>query len=59
MGGKHLTADEYEDIFGEIAENDSRTVLSITLPASLAERIRREASAAGMSLSAYIEGRLS
>lgn len=55
---EHLTADAYESEFGEIAEDDSRTVLSITMAASLAEQLRREAAKAGASLSAYIEGKL-
>lgn len=55
---KNLSAQEYESEFGEVAEDDSRTVLSITMATSLAERLRREASQAGLSLSAYIESRL-
>ena len=55
---EHLSADTYEQEFGEVAEDDSRTVLSLTMSASLAERLRREASQAGLSLSAYIESRL-
>ena len=55
---KNLDADEYEAEFGEVAEDDSRTVLSITMTASLAERLRREAAKAEMTLSAYIESKL-
>lgn len=55
---ENLSADEYEKEFGEVAEDDSRTVLSITMAASLAERLRREAAKAEMTLSAYIESRL-
>lgn len=55
---EHLSADAYEAEFGEVAEDDSRTVLSITMAASLAERLRREAAKAEMTLSAYIESRL-
>ena len=53
-----LEADEYEAEFGEIAEDDSRTVLSISMAASLAEKLRREAAKAEMTLSAYIESKL-
>ena len=28
----HLDADDYEAIFGEVSEDDSRTVITITLP---------------------------
>lgn len=55
---EHLDADDYQKEFGEVAEDDSRTVLSITMASSLAERLRREAAKAGMSLSAYIESKL-
>lgn len=55
---EHLDADEYETEFGEITDDDSRTVLSITMSASLAERLRREAAVEGVSLSAYIESKL-
>lgn len=53
-----LEADEYEAEFGEIAEDVSRTVLSISMAASLAEKLRREAARAEMTLSAYIESKL-
>lgn len=52
---EHLDADEYEDIFGEVAEDDSRTTLSLSVSAAAAETARRAAAAAGLTLSAYIE----
>lgn len=55
---KNLKVEEYEAEFGEVADDDSRTVLSLTMAASLAERLRREAAKAGLSLSAYIESKL-
>ena len=55
----HLSADEYESIFGAIVEDDTRSALNITLPNSLIERLRREAAADGINLSAHIERRLS
>lgn len=55
---KHLSADNYQTEFGEIVEDESRTVLSLTMATGLAEHLRREAAKAGMSLSAYIESRL-
>lgn len=50
-----LSADEYESIFGEIAEDDSRVTVTLSLSASAVESARRAASKADMSLSAYIE----
>ena len=55
---ENLSADEYEAEFGEVAEDNSRQVLSITMAASLAEKLRREAAKVGLSLSAYIESKL-
>lgn len=52
---KHMDADDYQEIFGEVSEDDSRTALSISLSASAAETARRAAAAAETSLSAYIE----
>lgn len=54
-----LDADEYEEIFGEVTDDDSRQTISLTLPTSMAENIRRSASQNGTSLSAYIEALLS
>ena len=51
---EHLDGDEYQKIFGEVAEDDSRTVLSVSLPASVASRIRMMASEKGISVSALI-----
>lgn len=52
---EHLDADEYEEIFGEVAEDDSRTTLSLSASSAAAETARRAAAAAGLTLSAYIE----
>lgn len=51
----HLDADEYESIFGEVAEDDSRAFLNTCMPTSCVERAKRAASKMGISLSAYIE----
>ena len=52
---ENLSADEYQDEFGEVAEDDSHTVLSISIRADVADVARRKAAEAGVSLSAYIE----
>ena len=52
---EHLGADEYETIFGEVTEDDSRTTISLSLSAGSVERAKRAAAQAGISLSAYIE----
>lgn len=55
---EHLDADEYQAAFGEIAEDDSRTVVTLSLATSSLEKAKRAASQKGMSLSAYIESLL-
>lgn len=51
----NLTADEFQQEFGAVAEDESRTVLSISMRADIADIARRKAADAGLSLSAYIE----
>lgn len=55
---KHLDADDYEAIFGEISEDESRTVITLSLSAGAVEKAKRLAAQAGVSLSAYIESRI-
>lgn len=52
---EHLSSDEYEEIFGEVTEDDSRKVVTLSLSVGAIERAKRAASQAGVSLSAYIE----
>lgn len=52
---KHMDADDYQEIFGEVSEDESRTALSISIATSASEIARRAAAESGMSLSAYIE----
>lgn len=53
---KHLTADEYAEAFGMPDEgDDSKTVITITLPAQKAAALRQAAEKSGMSLGAYID----
>ena len=51
----HLTGDQYEAIFGAVADDDSKTRLTLYLSNSTIERAKRAASQAGIGLSAYIE----
>lgn len=55
---EHLDADEYEKIFGPVVEDDSRTVVTMSLSVSALERAKRAASQAGLTLSAYIESKI-
>lgn len=56
---KHLDGDEYEEIFGEVAEDDSKTVVSYSIPADLVERVKREAQRRGMGISDLVAELLS
>jgi hypothetical protein len=52
---EHMDADDYQAEFGEVSEGgDERTVLSISLDAATADRIRKQAQEAGISVSALI-----
>lgn len=55
---EHLTGDEYEAIFGPVAEDESRVQVCYSLSVAAAETIKRRAAEAGISVSAYIESLL-
>ena len=55
---EYLDANAYQAAFGPIKEDDSTVRMLISLPASVAERVKREAAQAGMSTSAYIVSKL-
>lgn len=49
-----LSTKQYEQIFGEVLEDEDRVTMSISLRTSEAAHIRQAAAKAGMSISAYI-----
>lgn len=51
---EHLDGDEYIAVFGEPEEDDSTEVLSISMPASAAAKIRQLAGQEGKTLSAFL-----
>lgn len=55
---KHLDTDTYQSTFGPVEEDDSTVRMLISLPASVAERVKREAAQTGVSTSAYIVSKL-
>lgn len=55
---KYLDGEEYEAIFGEVVEDDTRTMVGVYLPISKVEQYKRNASQNGLSLTAYLEGLL-
>lgn len=55
---EYLDANAYQAAFGPVEEDDSTVRRLISMPASVEERIKREAARAGMSFSAYIVSKL-
>ena len=54
-GEENMDADDYQEEFGPVAEGDGeRTTRSISIDSAIAEKIRREAQEAGVSVSALI-----
>lgn len=52
---KNFSADEYEAVFGEIAEvSDTKKVVTFSLPEDVIEKIRMNASGSGATMSDYI-----
>lgn len=52
---EHFDSDIYEEIFGQVVEDDSRTVVTISLSVGALEKAKRAAAQSGISLSGYIE----
>lgn len=50
-----LDSSEYEEIFGEISDDDSRIQVGYSLSAATVETIKREAARRGITAGAYIE----
>ena len=52
---RYMDADAYQAEFGTVAEDDSRTAMSLSVRADTADMVRRAAAAAGCSISEYVE----
>ena len=50
-----LSADDYEEIFGEVSEDDSRQQVCYSVAASTVETVKRRAAELGISASEYID----
>lgn len=51
---EHLDADAYEEIFGAVTEEGGKRTVTFSLPESVIEQVKREASEAGISMSDYV-----
>lgn len=52
---EHLTADAYEKLFGEVAEDDSRKIVGISLTVTAHEKLKQTAGKRGITVSALLE----
>ena len=52
---ENLDADEYEDFFGEVQEDDSKVLVSVYIRKDAAEKLKRLAGESGMSQSELIQ----
>lgn len=52
---EHLSADEYEAIFGEIIEDDSKRIISVSITVTAHEKLKRIASERGITVGDVIE----
>ena len=50
----HLSSHEYDDIFGDIIEEDGSTTAHIRLPSALLEAVRRHAQEKGVTIAEFI-----
>ena len=55
---EHLDGDKYETIFGEVIEDDSKTMISLYLANTKVEQYKRSAAKEGLSLTAYLQSML-
>lgn len=52
---KHLDSDVYQSFFGDIAEDDTKKIVGISIRASTHEKIKKTTSMKNISISEYIE----
>lgn len=55
---EYLTADEYEDIFGEITDDETAVTISVRVTAAAAETAHREAAKQGIGVGDYISKKI-
>ena len=56
---EHLSAEDYEETFGEVSEENGENVsITFRIPDVLIARLSKEAAASEMSLSAYVRKKL-
>jgi len=56
---KYLDGDDYESIFGEVIEDDTKVVASYRLPVQLIESLKRRAARDGVAISELVGSILS
>ena len=51
----YLSVEDYEKYFGEVAEDDSKKIMSLSVSTTGYEKLKRVASEQGVSISALID----
>ncbi len=51
---EHLDADQYEKIFGVVTEDGYKKTVTFSLPETIIEKIKHDASQSGMTMSDYV-----
>jgi len=52
---KYAEADEYENIFGKVAEDDSKKTIALSLSVTAAETLKRKSQELGKPMSSLVE----
>ena len=52
---EHMDVEEYEEIFGEIAEDDSKKTIAVSVMTPTAERLRRQSEQTGKPIGVLID----
>lgn len=51
----HLDGDKYEEIFGQVVEDETRRTVTYSIAAASAERFKREAARRGITIGALLD----
>jgi len=51
---EHLSADEYEKIFGAVEEDTAKRTVTFSLPETVIEQLKQSAQKSGMTMSDYV-----
>lgn len=52
---EHMDADAYEEVFGEVTEDDTKRSITLSVTATTAERLRRESEKSGKPIGVIVD----